>query len=153
MGRESSAIQQYCIVNSVIAAVLTGHPSGSSGFIDSMTSWRCQGWGLLSRFPPFRYFPKFSTSPKYILAIEHYIHIWQVLPQLSCSDTCQIWMRFKESNMYFCDIENFAYGEINERGFSNPHPSTAATPQTDIFVQYIPTNMHMVLLWFIISPW
>ena len=24
--------------------------------------------------------------------------------------------------MYFCDIENFAYGEINERSFSNPHP-------------------------------
>ena len=25
--------------------------------------------------------------------------------------------------MYFCEIENFAYGEINERSFSNPHPS------------------------------
>ena len=24
--------------------------------------------------------------------------------------------------MYFCEIENFAYGEINERSFSNPHP-------------------------------
>ena len=24
--------------------------------------------------------------------------------------------------MYFCDIENFAYGEINERSFSNPTP-------------------------------
>ena len=24
--------------------------------------------------------------------------------------------------MYFCKIENFAYGEINERSFSNPHP-------------------------------
>ena len=24
--------------------------------------------------------------------------------------------------MYFCEIENFAYGEINERNFSNPHP-------------------------------
>ena len=24
--------------------------------------------------------------------------------------------------MYFCHIENFAYGEINERSFSNPHP-------------------------------
>ena len=26
--------------------------------------------------------------------------------------------------MYFCEIENFAYGEINERSFSNPHPWT-----------------------------
>ena len=24
--------------------------------------------------------------------------------------------------MYFCHIENFAYGENNERSFSNPHP-------------------------------
>ena len=42
--------------------------------------------------------------------------------QLSCGDTCQIWMWCKESNMHFCKIENFAYGEINERSFSNPHP-------------------------------
>ena len=25
--------------------------------------------------------------------------------------------------MYFYEIENFASGEINERSFSNPHPS------------------------------
>ena len=31
-------------------------------------------------------------------------------------------MWFEESNMYFCEAENFAYGEINERSFSNPHP-------------------------------
>ena len=24
--------------------------------------------------------------------------------------------------MHFCKIENFTYGEINERSFSNPHP-------------------------------
>ena len=24
--------------------------------------------------------------------------------------------------MNFCEIDNFAYGEINERSFSNPHP-------------------------------
>ena len=53
------------------------------------------GWGLLRRFPPFRYFPNFSTSPKYMLAIEYHVHIWQVSPQLSCGDTCQIWMIFK----------------------------------------------------------
>ena len=26
--------------------------------------------------------------------------------------------------MYFCKIENFAYGEIIERGFSNTHPGS-----------------------------
>ena len=44
------------------------------------------------------------------------------MPQLSCGDTCQIWMWFRESNRYFCNIEYFAYGEISERSFSNPHP-------------------------------
>ena len=76
-----------------------------------------QGWGLLSQFPPFRYFSNFSASPKCMLAIAYHVHIWQVLPQLSCGDTCQIWM-----NRYFDSIKNFAYGEINERSFSNPHP-------------------------------
>ena len=57
-----------------------------------------------------------------MLAIEYHVHIWQVSLQLSCGDTCQIWMTFKEYNRYFCQIENFAYGEIDERNFSNPHP-------------------------------
>ena len=82
------------------------------------------GWGLLSQFPPFRYFPKFSSLSKDTLAVKYRVYIWQVSPQLSCGDTCQIWMWFEESNMYFCEIENFAYGKINERSFSNPHPST-----------------------------
>ena len=42
--------------------------------------------------------------------------------QLSCSETCQIWMWFKESNRYLCKIENLAYRKINEQSFSNPHP-------------------------------
>ena len=79
------------------------------------------GWGLLSQFPPFRYFPNFSESQKHTLAIEYHVYIWQVSPQLSCGDTCQIWMWSKESNRYFCKIENFACGEISERSFSNPH--------------------------------
>ena len=78
-----------------------------------------QGWGLLSQFSPFHYFPLLS---KQTLAIQYHVYIWQVLPQLSCGDTCQIWMWFRESNRYFCNIENFAYGEISERSFSNPHP-------------------------------
>ena len=80
------------------------------------------GWGLLSQFPPFRYFPNFSALSKQTLAIEYHVYIWQVSPQLSCGDTCQIWMWFEKSYMYFCHIENFAYGENNERSFSNPHP-------------------------------
>ena len=77
------------------------------------------GWGLLSQFSTFRYFPNFSTSPKYMPTIEYHVDIWQVSPQLSCGDTCQIWMWFKECNR----IENFAYRDIDRRSCSNPHPS------------------------------
>ena len=54
-----------------------------------------QGWGLLSQFPPFPYFPNFSEPPKHMLAIEYHVYIWQVSLQLSCGDTCQIWMWLK----------------------------------------------------------
>ena len=66
--------------------------------------WKCEaallthlplGWGLLSQFSPFRYFPNFSASQKYMLAMVYHVHIWQVLPQPSCGDTCQIWMWYK----------------------------------------------------------
>ena len=83
-----------------------------------LQQWCCPsdlGWGLLSQFPPFRYFPNFSESQKHALAIEYHVYISQVSPQLSCGDTCQIWMWSKESNRYFCKIENFACGEISER--------------------------------------
>ena len=82
----------------------------------------CTGVGLLNQFSPFRYFPHVPLLSKQTLAIEYHVYIWQVSPQLSCGDTCQIWMWFRESNRYFCKIENFAYGEISERSFSNPHP-------------------------------
>ena len=48
------------------------------------------GWGLLSQFPPFRYFLKFSPLSKHTLATEYHVYIWQVSPQLSCGGTCQI---------------------------------------------------------------
>ena len=46
-------------------------------------------------------------------------------------------MWFRESNSYFCKIENFAYGEISERSFSNPHPWT-------IFKKYHSDKSHNV---------
>ena len=80
-----------------------------------------QGWGLLSQFPPFLYFLNFSALSEHMLAIEYHVYIWQVSPQLSCGGTCQIYTWFKEFERYFCQIENFACREINERSFSNPH--------------------------------
>ena len=99
----------------------------------SHTPWYCgrapnQGWGLLSQFSSFRYFPYFPLLSKQVLTIEYRVYIWQVSPQLSCGDTCQIWLWFRESSRYFCRIENCAYGEISERSFSNPHPWSRTWP-------------------------
>ena len=105
-----------------------------------------QGWGLLSHFPPFRYFPNFSSLSKHTLAVRYRVYIWQVSPQLSCGDTCQIWMWFKESNMYFYKIENFAYEEINERSFSNPHLRyTTHRPLADIMITSLPLWICMII--------
>ena len=98
-----------------------------------------QGWGLLRQFLPFRYFPIFLALSKHTLDIEYYVYIWRVSPQLSCGDTCQIWMWFKESNSYLCKIENFACGEINERSFSNPHPCSTLAKSSLYMACYIST--------------
>ena len=107
--------------------------------------------GLLSRFPPFRSFPNFSALSKHTLDIEYHVYIWQVSPQLSCGDTCQIWKWFKESNRYFCKIENFANGEINERSFSNPHPSSVQANFTEYayidFMNMTSTDRRIWTLW------
>ena len=80
------------------------------------------GWGLLSQFSPFRYFPIFSTLWKHC-----YVDIWQVLPQLSCRDTRQIGTWFQESDRYFHNIKKAPKGEITKRSFSNPHPKRNMT--------------------------
>ena len=84
--------------------------------------WPHQGWGLLSHFFPFRYFPNFSEWSKQWLPVKCQVYIWQVSPQLSCGDTWQIWTWLKVSDLYFCKIKISRNGEINERSFSNPHP-------------------------------
>ena len=52
-----------------------------------------------------------------MLAMNYNVYIWQLSPQLS-----------KESSRYFCKVENFAYGEMNERSFSNPTPVLRKLP-------------------------
>ena len=140
-----SGIKYRCLSNSVLAQICAVRIMTSVGVKSLYPFQKCdavwagdQGWGLLSQFPPFRYFPNFSSLSKHTLTVKYRIYIWQVSPQLSCGDTCQIWMWFDESNMYFCEIENFAYGEINERSFSNPHPRLAVSvPGTDNFIDWI----------------
>ena len=86
------------------------------------TTQSSPGVGVTKPISSVPLFSEILVMSEETLAIEYHVYIWQVSPQLSCGDICQIWMWFEESNMYFCHIENFTYGEINERSFSNPHP-------------------------------
>ena len=50
-------------------------------------------------------FVNFSVSKIFDIAkvLSHslnHIHIWQVSPQLSCGNTCSIWMWYSKANMY-----------------------------------------------------
>ena len=44
------------------------------------------------------FFCFFSEVSKHSLLITYYVHIWQVSPQLSFGDTCQIWTWFNAYN-------------------------------------------------------
>ena len=49
--------------------------------------------------------------------------------------------------MYFYMIKNFAYGEINERSFSNPHPWFADFYSTQIVMidsLFIESGLHIL---------
>ena len=58
-----------------------------------------QGWGLLSQFPPFRYFPNFLALPKYVLTIKYHIYIWQVAPVKYKCDSSSLRGTFTRSKM------------------------------------------------------
>ena len=60
-----------------------------------------QGWGLLklrSFISPLR---EILILQKYRLDTFNHVHICQVSPQLSCSDTCQIWTSYHSGNHCF----------------------------------------------------
>ena len=50
-------------------------------------------------------------------------HIWQVSPQLSCGDTCQIWVWYFIDNVCFESAENLGKKKQTEEiGLANPTP-------------------------------
>ena len=70
---------------------------------------------------------KFSFCPKYLLGSLNHFHIWWVTPQLSCGDTCQIWMLFSIGLPVFWPWKKI--GKIMLWGdcFSTHHPMSCQT--------------------------
>ena len=65
------------------------------------------GVGVTKPISSVPLFPRFSPLSKHWLPIEYHVYIWQMSPQLSCGDTCQIWKGFLQSYWYFHKIEKF----------------------------------------------
>ena len=61
-------------------------------------------------------------------------------------------MWLKESNIHFYKIENFGYGEINERSFSNPHPRTNLDGQ-DFQTHFLENEINMWIWLRLIQFW
>ena len=99
-------------------------PTGNSTWLAGRVLGHKPGVGVTKPISSIPLFSDFFTIVKHTLDIENHIYIGQVLLQLSCGDTCQIWLWFKESKRYIYKIENFDYREINKQRFSNPHPWT-----------------------------
>ena len=78
----------WLLVQKLVFLVERKKSSWQGSSLSRAALWSTLGWGLLSQFPPFRYFPKFSPLSKYTLIVKYRVYIWQVSPQLSCGDTC-----------------------------------------------------------------
>ena len=75
----------------------------SSGFFSLSLWWlHCSGTGFTKVIFSVLLFSKFSGIVKRHVSYWNHVYIWQVSPQLICSDTCQIWMWFNECGSYFC---------------------------------------------------
>ena len=64
--------------------------------VSSYLRAKWSGVGVTKPISSIPLFSEFFIIMKTHLSYFH-VYIWQVLPQLSCGNTCQIWMWFKES--------------------------------------------------------
>ena len=60
-------------------------------------------WGLLKPCVFIYPFRKYLILQRYLLGSLNHFHIWRVSPQLSCSDTWQIWTWYSVCNQCFDD--------------------------------------------------
>ena len=113
-------------INNYIPHIILGCNHLSMSYMSSRVTWllrlMTRAGGYSANF--LHSFPHFSVLPKHFSYWISHLYLMGDPQHLSCGDTCQIWMWFKESNRYFCQIWNFAYGESNEQSFSNPTPES-----------------------------
>ena len=101
----------YCIQNLMCTTTATHHgywlalPHYSIKYTE--WSWVGVTKGQLVNFP----IGDISFFQKYLLDVLNHFHIWQVSPQLSCGDTCEIW------NWYVVHKHCFNNSEVNRENY------------------------------------
>ena len=65
---------------------------------------------------------KFSILPKCLFMSLNRIHISKVLLEMSCGDTCQIWIWYSIANVCFCNAENVWKKQNWGNRLCNPYP-------------------------------
>ena len=88
-----------------------------------------------------------------MLDIEHHVNIWQVSPQISSGNTCQIWMRFNESNLKgtYVRLKMFLMERLTNGALVTPttgHPGGHCT--ATIKVTHLEDKSLQVIRWSII---
>ena len=73
-----------------------------------------QELGSVNQFALFGYFQIFQNW----LSRLHYMHIWQMSLQISCSDICQIWMCLKDLKRVISKIRNITDTELSRKSLA-----------------------------------
>ena len=81
----------------------------------------------------------FSIVWKHTVAIEFHVDICLVSPQFSCSNSCQIWLWFKESNIYFRKIKFLLTEKWTNGDLVTPTPSALL-----IYVELPPQDVTLI---------
>ena len=88
------------------------------------TSIPCPGVGVTKPISSVPLLSDIFDIVKHTSCIEYHVYIWQVSPQPSCGDTCQIWMWFKEYNGHFCEIEYMLTEKLTNGALITPTPGS-----------------------------
>ena len=75
----------------------------------------------VQNFKMIKWLSNFSTSLEYTLAIEYDVYIWQVSPRVSCGDTCQIWLCFKDQKATFARSNTLLTEKLKSEALTQYH--------------------------------
>ena len=90
----------------------------------------CVRGGTEANFADFSVKSNSAFCKKYLLGLLYHIHIWQVSPQLSCDDTCQIWVWYVTGHPCFVNYELWKKNSEQQK--------LVPVPPTQDPVQHIP---------------